>query len=440
MSIARWRLGQLSPMRQRQESKDLQLWTYRERMLHCQQWRFRQNPVGNLQSEEVEAFGPIADSTSNEFEVLSCTAHVLTDVPLQAKTVSIEKVEPEVQFRLRAYETVSKKLGRLVREALHEAVEGYIVSCIAGSHGTRCGSDRGFPASHIAYYNGEKQVARELWRKTVGSDQETDMFGRTFAHVVLEAKDMNMLTEISSHDPTAFPNAGIDVEGRSLLHLAAGHKDLDTFAICAARGVDPGSRSRLPDLSMMVDGAAIVNFVRRLGLALPSVFTAMKDALLNGQVDERGQLPPSSNDVAHSSVNMATLNDLEECRHSIHMDQDFHNTSGAYNSIDHTVEMQDYYFVPCANEDNFWSQLPNDEDSTPSSDDSRTSSHDYTVGDTEFDMFNGEMNHWTNPNDPCKVMRSSPLCMEYNSRSMYILQPEEVPGLPYNSVPDLDLP
>jgi len=91
-----------------------------------------------------------------------------------------------------------------------------------------------FPASHIAFQNGAKDVAVELWRNAVVSqllsptepggyvaypDSNVDLLGRTFPQLVAEAGDFETLWKIENIAGSAMLHANPDGRGLSLLAL-----------------------------------------------------------------------------------------------------------------------------------------------------------------------------------------------------------------------------
>lgn len=75
-----------------------------------------------------------------------------------------------------------------------------------------------FPASFIAYWNLDREVAFKLWEsESLRRGQVIDVLGRDFAHIVAEAGDSQLLTKINWWSRKT---AGRDARGLSLLDLA----------------------------------------------------------------------------------------------------------------------------------------------------------------------------------------------------------------------------
>lgn len=101
-----------------------------------------------------------------------------------------------------------------------------------------------FPPSHIAYWNGAKDSAIELWRRSMGPwwldpprtgtytacpDSTADVLGRTFPQIVAEAGDFETLGNMSAYIRPETIFAKLDARGLSLCALA----------ICAQGMPDP---------------------------------------------------------------------------------------------------------------------------------------------------------------------------------------------------------
>lgn len=113
-----------------------------------------------------------------------------------------------------------------------------------GSSNTGTGSfvsiNKGLPPSHVAYLNGNKDMAVDLWcwavcqsysldqTQTVHADLVVDLIGRTFPQLVAEAGDFETLRKIADRGGDTMLHANHDGRGLSLLALA----------MCAPAGPD----------------------------------------------------------------------------------------------------------------------------------------------------------------------------------------------------------
>lgn len=135
-------------------------------------------------------------------------------------------------------------LSKYINAMLWTQFSGTQGSSITGSE-TFVSLKNGFPASHIAYLNGDRPVALKLWRREIESrlvspgiaftDHNIDLINRTLPQLVAETGDFMFLREIAECDKDAVRYAHHDRRGLSLLALA----------ICAPQGLDSGHLSFL---------------------------------------------------------------------------------------------------------------------------------------------------------------------------------------------------
>src|SRR5690348_8838940 len=81
--------------------------------------------------------------------------------------------------------------------------------------------ENAFPACCIAFWNGDKEPALELWKQCrwQTNRQKIDVLGRTFTHVVAEADDPEMLRAIAQVDIGAVRGNVPDARGLTALAI-----------------------------------------------------------------------------------------------------------------------------------------------------------------------------------------------------------------------------
>ncbi|KAK5939262.1 hypothetical protein PMZ80_008565 [Knufia obscura] len=133
---------------------------------------------------------------NRDYMSLLCTANVLTDNDRSHKQSHLH-----LHHGL-APATTSKE----DYEAAQRSIETFLQANLLNSYfsdGPRSSEDasaattftRIFPAAHIAYCNGEKGIAFELWEK---SPTDIDMFGRTFVDLLVLAGDAKSLSDMAN--------------------------------------------------------------------------------------------------------------------------------------------------------------------------------------------------------------------------------------------------
>lgn len=89
---------------------------------------------------------------------------------------------------------------------------------------------KGFPAAHIAFMNGDVDVALSLSADGTDHPQEKDVLGRSLAHLAVVAEDLNFLRSLSKTDTLSL-NVEKDSLGLSLEGTAATMNEYTTFVV-----------------------------------------------------------------------------------------------------------------------------------------------------------------------------------------------------------------
>ncbi|KAJ9652478.1 hypothetical protein H2198_008263 [Neophaeococcomyces mojaviensis] len=146
--------------------------------------------------------------------------------------------------------------------------------CLAADIGPFVDINNGLPASHIAYLNGDKEAALELWK---ASRWGTDLLGRTFPHIVAEEGDLDVLHIIQNYDVFTLKNSRPDIRGLTVLAIVIcmGHVECFDFLVQfqpprnLATSDPSGIELSLLDLALASGVQHIVEEVVRLGYVLP---------------------------------------------------------------------------------------------------------------------------------------------------------------------------
>lgn len=130
---------------------------------------------------------------------------------------------------LRCFKTVFKSRKGLAQPRWQDyvTIEQHLLAMIRQVEQSYDGN--GFPATHIAYQNGDIKAMLKLWKHRPESRQYRDVLGRELPHFLVEANDMNTLGQLLKEDEVAVTRTGIDGRGLSLLALAAVAGELDIF-------------------------------------------------------------------------------------------------------------------------------------------------------------------------------------------------------------------
>lgn len=88
-----------------------------------------------------------------------------------------------------------------------------------------------YPSAHLAYIQGEENLAFSLWSASRKGDAPVDMFGRTLLHLAVYASDDQMLRRLLRHKNTAATTAGCDSFGMTPLQISACQDNVSCFSL-----------------------------------------------------------------------------------------------------------------------------------------------------------------------------------------------------------------
>ena len=264
----------------------LELWQYMDRTVQWQR-RMRASPE-TIRLEDADTFAPMAGSTLHEFNVLLCTEYVL----LGDQNVAIHATsdQPTSRAQNEDYEAASMEIQNYMTRVIAKVAGSSFENCNCGLGREFLDSVReGFPACHIAFWNHDKVIARNLWKVGRKHNRQRDVLDRSFAHIVTEAEDLGTLRYIGQEcpDSEAICNAGFDHHSRSLLAIAALLGNRDAFAIIADRCADRNPLSLKGDTNVLAcaargGSAAIMRMILKENMVPPPYTSAIEDAILSG--------------------------------------------------------------------------------------------------------------------------------------------------------------
>lgn len=153
-------------------------------------------------------------------------------------------------------------------------------------HGTGLDLTRAFPACHIAFWNGDWDIAFELWKARRWA---TDMMGRGFPHIVAEVGNLHMLKRINSYCNTSLVGSWSDVRGFSVLETCVFARAADCVEYLL--GINPITSfgttiyPLLLDLALAAGNSHIVAGLAGMNVAVPEVTMLMVKVIELGRAD-----------------------------------------------------------------------------------------------------------------------------------------------------------
>ncbi|KAK5074931.1 hypothetical protein LTR64_001136 [Lithohypha guttulata] len=220
-----------------------------------------------------------AISTANAADIYSCVRHILN--PSQGANFPYQPHQSSLHQRIERY----RKTEWNVNHFLQSRYIGVALASVAQLSAV-VQLKSSFPACHIAYWNGDKQAAVELWKQT---SCDIDILGRTFAHVVAEAGDLKMMQEIYAICPRALRYAGADLRGLTVfaLTIARGSPECCNFMLEIRPDVPSVTEAgpRLLDLALASGNKEIVDRLIEFNFASPPFTQNMVKAIELGRAD-----------------------------------------------------------------------------------------------------------------------------------------------------------
>lgn len=145
---------------------------------------------------------------------------------------------------------------------------------------------KAFPACHIAFWNGDGDVAFALWAVDPWA---TDLLGRGFPHIVAEAGNLYMLQRIDSYCKAALTHTWSDVRGLTILGAATCSRAAGCVEyLLNVSPIGPFGAltySSLLDLALAAGNPDIVAGLAGLNIAMPAVTMLMVKIIELGRGD-----------------------------------------------------------------------------------------------------------------------------------------------------------
>lgn len=236
-----------------------------------------------------------AISTANAEDISSCVQHILN--PSQGANFPYQPHQSALYQRIERYRKTDWNVKHFLQSRCIEMALAFVAEFSAvvqlNSH---------FPACHIAYWNGDKQAAFELWKQT---PCDIDILGRTFAHIVAEAGDLRMMQEVYAICPGALRHAGADLRGLTVfaLTIARGSPECCNFMLEIRPDVpsDTAAGPRLLDLALASGNKKIVDRLIEFNFASPPFTQNMVKAIELGRADLGSSFLPWLNRAPYAS-------------------------------------------------------------------------------------------------------------------------------------------
>lgn len=174
---------------------------------HQKSWSCREDAQGLSNLDIMSSI----DRKSGDFKVLLCSAKVLDHSP--------RKVSKDLKHVTECINKFDKDYYKSTENAIRHLMDLIPRTDAKEELSFRCDEVvDGFPASHIAYLNGDKEAALSLWAESIArSGSNVDILGRTFPQLVAEAGDAELLERVGT---LSLGNISPDKRGFSLLALA----------------------------------------------------------------------------------------------------------------------------------------------------------------------------------------------------------------------------
>lgn len=292
LACARVMLADIEPAMLREEQIGLELWQCREQSIRRLGRSFSKIDADVLDLlHDTQAI--VLNSALQEYGAVLATERIISN--------SSPSCRPSFSQSIVGIQT-SHLCYRSAAQALVSYVQGHL-SLIQNFH-FNSGYDTSlmsipkaldlvnpFPACHIAYWNGDRQTAVDLWKEAYPLGQ-SDLFGRTFAHIAVEAGDLQTLSDIGAafEDDEAIRFAGTDVRGRSLLAIAAAKGYQDAFAICIQRHADTlpymiSTGESLLEIAAKNGNKAILSMLLRYNIIHPPYLVVLRNLIEAGYHD-----------------------------------------------------------------------------------------------------------------------------------------------------------
>lgn len=164
------------------------------------------NRVAVSDLSHTVSFHPSRASEPDSSDNAGVIAWGVSYIP-QACGLSIQQSPWNLATRIESYRKVESNFGDLLQLSYFSSPQ---------SDPSLMLIQLGIPASTIAYLNGDKQAAFELWKHATSA---LDFLGRTLTHIVVEENDLGFLQQMASFDVRAL-DSGPDMRGFTPLAIA----------------------------------------------------------------------------------------------------------------------------------------------------------------------------------------------------------------------------
>ena len=150
----------------------------------------------------------------------------------------------------------------------------------------------GFPASHIAYLNGDRSAALNLWREIHPPHQEVDVAGRTLIHIAVAARDVGFVNQLLEQDSSYVATTSFDALEQTPLKIAALLDEHHIFCDLLMANQELTIDKEILKLVVISGSMAVLNFSLRYEYIPAPLGPYVRDALEHNQFEVAAKLEP----------------------------------------------------------------------------------------------------------------------------------------------------
>ncbi|KAJ9652733.1 hypothetical protein H2198_008053 [Neophaeococcomyces mojaviensis] len=144
-----------------------------------------------------------------------------------------------------------------------------------------------FPASHLAYWNLDKEAAFEISIENGSLDLPVNTMGQTLVHIAAQAGDIGFLKRLRDFDESVFAMASTIGWGYTAIDLATILDDKDTFRLLVGHGVESFPWiEHLVHLAFAANSPSIVSCILHDGRIVSPPYTAMVEEAIERDLED----------------------------------------------------------------------------------------------------------------------------------------------------------
>ncbi|KAK5094542.1 hypothetical protein LTR70_004073 [Exophiala xenobiotica] len=246
--------------------------------------------IHDARTESLESILDLDFLDILDIPALSCTARTHLDPSSTSTCATSSTSIASQQLSLTKYRATSADIQQILQNAFARGHEprGSATQYNRSDEEPQCAWS--VPASHLAYWNRDKDTALQLWEQSSTRRIDLDLLGRTFAHIVADAGDCETMMRISDSvsDQSFIRDVTSDRFGRSLLMIAAASGNRHLFTTLLGHDADTRTAQFGPSLLDLAQAAGSLFIVKKIindNIVLPSYTVATDNTIRAGQED-----------------------------------------------------------------------------------------------------------------------------------------------------------